>query len=169
MKMMRSLLPLAAAFVLAAAGCGDTPVSVRASSLVGDWRTDPVPITLTTPDGQRALVQKQTWSFTANGDYLRRGWLVDEPAGKAYVDFIDEGSFTVPRDGVLELTPRRAFYRAPTQFVTTAEPQPSSGLVQPYGFAVRDGVLSVTPGCPANANCLPPVTVRLHPVPVLVN
>ncbi|HEX6749570.1 MAG TPA: hypothetical protein VF092_19905 [Longimicrobium sp.] len=162
---------IAAAAALAAlvACSGGTPVTVRPAELVGSWKSDVVFVNgAATPDGARNLERTETWTFAANGRYSRQALQYDPLSGRSYTEYVDEGTWTVASDRVLELKPERQFYTPPLQPATNPTLVASSGYTSRYSFGIDANVLSASWICPANASCVHTPPLSLHRVQQLL-
>lgn len=158
-------LGAAAALALSLAACDRTPVGTDAASLVGTWTTGAQRQSYATPTGDRMMDRVETWSFYVTGRFERRAYLYDDVGQNAWFDYLEVGTYAVPRRGVLELTPEQVFYRAPDQFVTQPVLQPAPGYTLPVGFSVRGSQLTAIPGCPVGYDCAEPQTLVLYRAP----
>jgi hypothetical protein len=138
----------AAALLVALAGCDRTPLGLDISSVTGVWTTQPLRYTYATPEGLRGLDRVETWTLSPDHRYVREAWLYDVAGAKAYVDFREEGTFTIPTPGVLAFRTSRAFYRNSDQYLAQPPMHATMGETLRFTFTLGgDGLLTADRFC----------------------
>ncbi|HEX8906110.1 MAG TPA: hypothetical protein VF771_14780 [Longimicrobiaceae bacterium] len=154
----------AAALAVTLAACEHTPLGTQPGDVVGAWSSGVVRVTATTPDGQRSLERVETWWLLADGSYRRQAVLKDPANGKSYTEYVDHGTYEVPQEGVLDLTPAESFRTTPLEPSPNPVLQPG-GWPERWRFGVRGDVLELGFVCPPDALCVETPVLPLHRVP----
>jgi hypothetical protein len=160
-----------AALALSLAACKpESPTVPKQTGLLGAWSPAPITFVAPGPDGQPHTYQiVETWRLGAGNTFYREAWFFEPAAGKVYVDYQDQGTFTA-HDGVLALSVVTEVHATLDQFVTAPERRLAPpGKVLYYRYTLEGDVLSVAPSCAPGVECPQPQPVAFHRTPLLID